>query len=142
MATKFDYSEVQALEVNPGADAWEPPRHVYFGPKDPSTGKMAKEPVYRHQPFPALMYRKREDGVIGARQVNNESERSQAIAAGFADTPGVITAPSREQILAMEAEARAVAAAKAQAEAEEAALELATRPEKRGPGRPRAEVAA
>lgn len=105
----IDYSEIPVQETSVSDDSWEAPRHVYFGKKDPNTGKMEKEPVYRHQPFPEVMYRKREDGSIQARQVDGPVEQRAAVAAGFVSgltALGVVTCPSRDQVLEAEEMAR------------------------------------
>lgn len=97
---QIDYTGVTPVSPSKAIDdAWEPPRHVYFGPKDPNTGRMAKEPVYVHQQWPMFLYRKNGERVQ-ATVVNSPAQR-QALGTDWHDTPeklGMITAPSFEQL--------------------------------------------
>ena len=81
---------------------WKPPRHVFFGKKDPETGDLETEPVYSHQAFPAILY-KQTDGNVMANIAKNQPEKDAMLADGWAETPakfGMITAPSHEQLTA------------------------------------------
>lgn len=107
----IDYGSIQEPVVS--VDEWEPPRHVFFGPKNPATGKKMLEPVYVHQKAPAMLYRK--DGEqLRANIAQTESDIASMKAAGWTDdlaSLGVVTAPSRDQLEAM-AEAERQAARK------------------------------
>jgi hypothetical protein len=94
--------------------AWKPPRHVYFGPKDPQTGEMLDEPVYVHQEYPRAYYAKSEDGQkIIARLVYSDEDRD-TLPSGWVKMPGdlgFIGAPSIEQAAAIADEDAATEAA-------------------------------
>ena len=99
---EIDYS---GIEQHSGVQPtnWKSPRHVYFGPKDPNTGQMQDEPVYTHQEFPRMLYRKKPDGVIAAGIVKNAEEMATMIEQGWETTPaafGLVTAPSFDQVQA------------------------------------------
>lgn len=99
---EIDYS---AIEPPPASktNAWKPPRHVYFGKKDPETGELESEPIYKHQDYPWMIYRSVE-GKISARIVQNKTEHDKYSAEGWKNSPaefGLITAPSFDQALAM-----------------------------------------
>lgn len=102
---KIDYSGIAPQQVTTDPQQWEPPRHVFFGRKDPNTGRMAPEPASNmgHGPrnqFPSLLYRK-EGESLKATLVNSEAELKAALDAGYVDSPakfGVVSAPSFEQI--------------------------------------------
>lgn len=123
---KIDYSGVVQPSGFP-ATGWKPPRHVYFGPKDPNTGQMAEEPEYTHQEYPKTLY-KLDGDVIRALIVANAGEQSH-LGAGWEQTPaafGVLTAPSHDQLMAMQ-----------KIEHDERIAAEAAEPVKRGSGRPR-----
>lgn len=116
----LDFSDLVAPPTGTAEADYEPPRHVFFGKKDPSTGKMAKEPVYVHQAYPKMLF-KLESGRIRVTIVDAERAHKIHQKDGWAESPaefGYIGAPSQEQILdakeaaytAAEATARAVAA--------------------------------
>ena len=131
MEIEIDYSGIpQAPSTAPSA--WRPPRHVFFGKKG-ADGIMEDEPVYVHQSFPCMLYKMRGETVT-ACIVQDADQLAQRTADGWADSPakfGIVTAPTFDQVAAMEAQA--------DLEAEQATLqpEVAAEPVKRGPGRPR-----
>lgn len=114
---EIDYSEIpEAPQVV--TSNWRPPRHVYFGKKDPESGMMEEEPVYTHQPYPALRYKK-VDGKIRAVLVKTVADDAERKAAGWEDSPakfGYVGAPDYETVLKMRAEKAAQVAASAPAE--------------------------
>lgn len=96
MAT-IDYSAIQVPSIPSSQADWEPPVHKYFGPKLPN-GRMAPEPQYRYEPFPAFRYRKNGDQ-IEARMVTSEAQ-ARALGEGWADSPaefGFVGAPTFEE---------------------------------------------
>jgi hypothetical protein len=99
-----------------------PPRHVFFGKKDPNTGQMEAEPVYVHLSYPKMLYKPNAAGRLAAIVVKDDVEHKAKIAEGFKESPadfGVVTAPSFEQHQAMKASDEASkAAAKVDAELE------------------------
>lgn len=105
------------IPVPPSFDItnWEPPRHVYFGPKD-ARGRMAPEPKKSGAKFPSVRYAKTENG-LKTRQVET-AEEAAALGPEWKESPadfGYMTHPTKEYIRAQE--------------------------EARGPGRPRKEAA-
>ena len=97
----LDFSDLVIPPTGTAETDYEPPRHVFFGKKDPNTGKMAKEPVYVHQEFPKMLY-KAEDGRIRVTQVDSDRSAKVHLKDGWSESPeefGLITAPSQEQIL-------------------------------------------
>jgi len=81
---------------------WKPPRHVYFGPRDPMTGDLGEEPVYVHQEYPRLVY-KLDGEKIKAAMINSAGELS-ALGEGWVKNPGelgYIGAPTLEQSFKM-----------------------------------------
>ena len=109
----LDFSDLVAPPTGTAEADYEPPRHVFFGKKDPGTGKMAKEPVYVHQSFPKMLY-KLEAGRIRVTLVDSDRAYKVHQKDGWADSPeefGYIGAPSQEQIL--DAKEAAFAAAEA-----------------------------
>lgn len=96
--------------------AYKPPRHVYFGPKDPATGEPMDEPVYYHQHFPKAMFRLDDDGNVESRTFVTQ-EALDAAGDEWVDSPaklGVTTHPSQEELEAKrEAERAKVRAMKA-----------------------------
>jgi hypothetical protein len=133
----IDFTAIEQPSTGQSPDEWDPPRHVYFGKKDPQTGKMAKEPVYKYQPFPAMLYGMT-DGKLRAVVVNNEAEKAKY--PGFTDTPadfGYIGAPTFEEALAIKAKQEADRAEREAQSLEKAAIAATViAAEKRGPGRP------
>ena len=102
MDEQIDYSGVPTTQTGVVTSAWKPPRHVFFGKKDPNTGQMEDEPVYVHQDFPAFRYKKQPDGRIVAAMVNNVDEDA-ALDSAWVDSPGklgLVTHPSFEQRVA------------------------------------------
>ena len=99
---EIDYSAVpQQIGVKP--TPWKPPRHVYFGRKDPETGQMEDEPVYTHQEFPRMLY-KRDGDRVSAIEVRTEQDKAARLADGYVLTPreaGHLNAPSFEEHLAI-----------------------------------------
>ena len=80
----------------------KPPRHVYYGPRDPVTGDMVEEPVYEHQEYPKVMYHEHD----GTLEINSDAELN-ALGKEWQQVPfGPPTAPSQEQIRAAAQEAR------------------------------------
>lgn len=99
---------------------WEPPRHVYFGPRDAATGRMAKEPPKSTAMYPSTRYTMLADGRLRAKHVATAEEDAALDPDQWRHSPadwGLTTHPTRDQLRAMETE------------------------EKRGPGRPRKEAA-
>lgn len=95
----IDYSLIPET-VDQKSEDWDPPRHVFFGSRDPVTGKMSKEPVYTHKSLPAMLYRM-EGGLLRAQVAQDEPDLKRLLAAGWSGdlaSLGVITAPSRAQI--------------------------------------------
>lgn len=105
---EIDYSQIQ--EAPPVVkSSWRPPRHVFFGKKNPEDGTMEEEPIYTHQEFPRMMYRMENDK-IAAFIVNNSTELTLALSKGAKKNPsafGYLTAPSFEQVTEMRAKAAA-----------------------------------
>lgn len=99
---EIDYSAITPAPASK-ATGWKPPRHVYFGPKDPDTGELASEPVYTFQEFPKMLY-KQADGKLSASIANNQAEFDAMTADGCKESPaefGIVTAPSYEQSIAV-----------------------------------------
>lgn len=100
---EIDYSGIKEVQtVTPST--WRPPRHVYFGKKDPNTGMMEEEPQYIHQDYPRMIYLKKEDRIV-ADVVADEVTYAAKKAEGWVDSPaayGIITCPSFEQWKAMQ----------------------------------------
>jgi hypothetical protein len=114
---KIDYS---GLVEAPSTvkSSWRPPRHVFFGKRNPEDGTMEEEPVYVHQEYPRLIY-KLDGDVIKARLVHSDAERDPLLADGWAKTPadfGYIGAPSFEEVVKMREAAKAKAAESVSAE--------------------------
>lgn len=107
----IDYSGISVPVGELDITDWEPPIHKYFGPKNPKTGKMEKEPIYSYIEFPRMMYGKpKEGGPIVARIVNTTAEKEDLLAKNWALTPadfGYIGAPSFEQHLKLTGSAAA-----------------------------------
>lgn len=106
---EIDYSNI-AEPVPAPRTSWRPPRHVFFGKRNPEDGVMEEEPTYVYQEYPRMLYSKR-DGKIVASIVNSDEERDGLLAKGWALTPaafGHLTAPSFEEHQAMLAEQAAV----------------------------------
>lgn len=98
----IDFTDLPAPAPSNAEADYEPPRHVFFGRRD-ERGRMEKEPVYRHQSFPKMMYGA---GPAGPRAmlIRDDREFKAAVKEGWHETPealGLITAPSRDQILDM-----------------------------------------
>ena len=94
---EIDFSAIPQ-QTTSTPSTWKPPRHVYFGPKDPATGQMMDEPIYTFQAYPKMVYAKREDRLV-ARIVNSKDEWD-ALGKGWSDSIsslGVTTAPSFEE---------------------------------------------
>ena len=112
---QIDFTAIAQPVTGQPQEDWEPPRHVFFGPKD-ERGKPAKEPAYKYLPFPQMIYGK-VDGKIKAVVVNSEAEKAQY--AGYTDTPadfGYIGAPTFEEAQMMK-EMAALEKAKAEQQA-------------------------
>lgn len=100
---EIDYSGIKEVQVITPS-TWRPPRHVYFGKKDPNTGMMEEEPQYIHQDYPRMIYLKKEDRIV-ADVVADEVTYAAKKAEGWVDSPaayGIITCPSFEQWKAMQ----------------------------------------
>lgn len=98
---------------------WEPPRHVYFGPKD-SRGRMQPEPKKSTAMYPSTRYCKTANG-LKAIQVEDEAADKE-LGPEWKHSPadfGIYTHPTKEQMRAMEEDES----------------------EQRRPGRPRKEAA-
>lgn len=98
----IDYSNIQEKPVEPKS-TWRPPRHVFFGKRDPETGAMEDEGSYVYQEYPRMLYFKRDDR-IEATIVHSDEERDAKIAKGWAKNPaehGFLTAPSFQQLQEM-----------------------------------------
>lgn len=102
MATEIDFANIQQAPV--AQQAWTPPRHVFFGPKDPTTGQMIPEPVYVRDPtdqtqnYPCIRYKLEEGKIKAAKALTQEEEL--ALGPGWEDSPaafGAITAPTFAQ---------------------------------------------
>lgn len=122
MTQKIEFDSSVAHQMPQPVQDWEAPPHVYYGPRQAS-GKLAKEPVYAHQAFPKVMYRKRDDGTIGATQIRDESEYS-ALGKEWRESPsefGYIGAPTLDQSMAL-AKQEQVADAQRKASEQQAAL--------------------
>lgn len=86
---------------------WEPPRHVYFGPRDHTTGKMKKEPKPSGSFYPRALYARDGDGLKETEVQTPEEEA--ALGSDWKHSPadfGFVTHPTREQIKEMNAEPR------------------------------------
>lgn len=98
---EIDYSLIKEQpSQNVSQNSWKPPRHVFFGKKDPNTGMMEDEPVYQHQNLPAMLYIK-ENGRIKADIADSKEEYDEKVKLGFVDSPakiGVVTSPSFEEV--------------------------------------------
>ena len=63
-------------------------KHVYVGPKDPTTGEMIEEPVYVHKNVPAMLYHPEWPGWPTAGKVfDTEQEMAEALADGWMKSP-------------------------------------------------------
>ena len=123
---ELDYSAIPTPSSNID-DGWEAPRHVFFGKKLPD-GKLEKEPTYKFQAYPAVVYA--QPGGAGTRIVtkllNSEADRA-LLGPGWENNPakfGYIGAPSFEDHLRLTgspAQAMADEQAKLDAEALQAA---------------------
>lgn len=100
--TEIDFTDVVQTPVV--QQPWKPPRHVYFGPKDPATGQQIDEPVYvrdktnPEQDFPRFLYAL-VGGKIKGQKVSSQAEQD-ALGPDWRDTPavyGAVTAPTFEQ---------------------------------------------
>lgn len=114
MEMKIDYSRIPETQVEQKS-SYRPPRHVYFGKRDPETGMMEEEPTYVHQDYPRMIY-KMEGGGIVADIVNDDESLNDRLKDGWVKNPselGYLTAPSFEQVLAMKAGKSPVAETKA-----------------------------
>lgn len=103
-SVEFDYSAITE-PVSGQPSAWEAPRHVYFGPRDQNTGRMAQEPVYTHKSFPAMLYKKAGGRVvvqIAQGQADMDRMKNEGFTPNLAEL-GIITAPSHDQIQALKA---------------------------------------
>jgi hypothetical protein len=112
---QIDFTAIAQPETGQPQEDWEPPRHVFFGPKD-ERGKAAKEPVYKYLPFPQMIYGKEGDK-LRAVVVNSEAEKARYV--GYSDTPatfGYIGAPTFDEAQAMK-ELAALEKAKAEQQA-------------------------
>ena len=126
---EIDFSAVtpprDALEAN-----WEAPEAVYFGKRDPRTGKVErKPPPYVYQEFPLMLYG-RVEGKVRALVVHDEAGRDAKLGEGFVrnlSELGIVTCPTLEETLAMK---RAVEASQPETVTE--TVEVVRRP-----GRPR-----
>lgn len=102
--TTIDYSRIKTVQnVSESDDVTSPP-HVYFGPKDPNTGKMLKEPPFTYAKYPKFLYQVNKDG-IEATLVNTAADEASLEGkwiANLADV-GIYTAPSFEQTQEMKA---------------------------------------
>jgi hypothetical protein len=101
----IDYSGIKQDEVAVPS-SWRPPRHVYFGKRDPNTGVMDEEPAYVHQEFPRMIYQKRASRIV-ADVVTTQHQLDERLSDGWVKTPGelgLLTAPSFEQWQAMQEE--------------------------------------
>lgn len=98
----IDYSKIQEKPVETKS-TWRPPRHVFFGKRDPETGSMEEESSYVYQEFPRMLYLKRENR-IEATVVNSDDELTAHLADGWVKNPsefGFLTAPSFDQLKEM-----------------------------------------
>lgn len=98
----IDYSSIQEKPVETKS-TWRPPRHVFFGKRDPETGAMEDEGSYVYQEYPRMLYFKRDDR-IEATIVHSDEERDEKLKAGWAKNPsehGFLTAPSFKQLQEM-----------------------------------------
>lgn len=100
--TEIDFGGIQQTPVP--QQPWKPPRHMFFGPKDPATGQMIEEPVYVRdrtnpaQDFPRMLYTLIGNKISG-QQVHSQDEQD-ALGEGWFDSPaafGAVTAPTFEQ---------------------------------------------
>lgn len=103
ISNEIDYSGVTPPRDNLEAN-WDPPEAVFFGKKNPATGKIErKPPPYVYQEFPLMLYG-RIEGKVRAVVVRDEAERDARLGDGFVRNPselGIITCPTLEQTLAM-----------------------------------------
>lgn len=121
MELKIDYSRIPQTEVITKS-SYRPPRHVFFGKRDPETGMMEEEPKYVHQEYPRMVY-KREAETIIADLCHNDSDMTQFLNTGWVKSlaeVGYLSAPSFEEHLKMKGIGQATASAGA-AQAEPAA---------------------
>ncbi len=117
---QIDYSNIQETP-SVAKSSWRPPRHVYFGKRNPEDGVMEEEPTYVHQEFPRMLYKKDGEKIV-ALIVNSDTELTLALAKGAEKNPaafGHLTAPSFEEVTAMRAKAEAKEAEKKEQTAEE-----------------------
>jgi len=106
MAYKPVEIDDSAIPQPPAVDitAWEPPRHVYFGPKD-ARGRMAKEPPKSTALYPSTRYAKQGEGLKTIHVASAEDD--SRLGPEWKHSPedhGFITHPTRAQIAAMNAE--------------------------------------
>jgi hypothetical protein len=123
---ELDYSAIPTPSANVD-DGWEAPRHVFFGKKLPD-GKLEKEPAYKFEAYPSVVYA--QPGGPGTRIVTkmlySEADRA-LLGPGWESTAakfGYIGAPSFEDHLRLNgspAQAMADEQAKRDAEALQAA---------------------
>lgn len=101
---KIDYTGIPQTEVI-AKSSYRPPRHVFFGKRDPETGMMEEEPKYVHQEYPKMLYKLMGE-VIKAEIVMNDKDRDAKLEDGWATNPakfGYLTAPSFDEVQAMKA---------------------------------------
>lgn len=76
--------------------AYKPPRHVFFGPKDPITGEAMEEPVYEYVEFPRMLYHPE----LGEMVVNSQEEVDSLGDEWKTKPIGAPHAPSQEELRA------------------------------------------
>lgn len=84
---------------------WAPPRHVYFGPKDPDTGEPLPEPTYVYKEFPLMLY-KLEGRKLKVVVAKDGDEKGDRIGQGYRLSPadwGIVTCPSFDQLIEIRA---------------------------------------
>lgn len=99
---KIDYSRIPQAEVV-SKSSYRPPRHVFFGKRDPESGMMEEEPQYVHQEYPRMVYKK-EGATIIADLCHNDSDMTQFLNTGWVKNlaeVGYLSAPSFEEHLKM-----------------------------------------
>jgi hypothetical protein len=100
----LDTSQLPVPETATQAEStYEPPRRVYFGPRD-SNGRQKPEPVYKHIEFPKALYSKGPNDTVVVREVLSAEEQDKLGPNWYEDPRevGYIGAPTREQELAMQ----------------------------------------
>lgn len=83
----------------PDVTQWEPPRHVYFGPKD-ARGRMLPEPKNVFVPYPSTRYMKTASG-LRTRHVMNADEDAALDPEVWKHSPadfGYVTHPTKEML--------------------------------------------